>query len=116
MVSFKDEWNLEMALDVLKHKSVDSKIWSEAAKWIMLYGPSELQEILRQASDAATKSCFSGLEPDRYTEDGEPCYDIEKIAHALGMTREEALEKMVEIQEEYGIRHLYDASETGNIH
>ena len=116
MVTFKDEWNLEMALDVLKHKSVDSKIWSEAAKWIMLYGPPELQEVLRQASDAATKSCFPGLEPDRYTEDGEPCYNIEKIADALGMSREEALEKMVEIQEEYGIRHLFDASETENIH
>jgi hypothetical protein len=116
MVSFKDEWNIDMALDVLKNKRVDSQLWSDAAKWIMLYGPPELQEIIRRASDAATKSCFPGLEPERYTEEGEPCYDIKKIADALGMTKEEAMENMAEIQEEYGIKHLFDASETGNIH
>ena len=116
MVSFKDEWDLEMALDVLKNKSVDSKSWSDAAKWIMLYGPPELQQVMRLASDAATKSCFPELEPERYTEDGEPCYDIEKIAEALGMTREEALEKMAEMEDEHGIRHLFDASETGKVH
>ena len=65
MESFKDEWNLEMALDVLKNKSVDSKIWSEAAKWVMLYGPPELQKVMRQASDIALKSCFPDLEAER---------------------------------------------------
>ncbi|MBW2466806.1 MAG: hypothetical protein JRF02_05845 [Deltaproteobacteria bacterium] len=116
MLSFKDEWNLEMALDVLKNKSVDSKVWSDAAKWIMLYGPPELQEVMREASEIATKSCFPELEPERYTENGEPCYNIEKIAEALGMTREEAMERIAEIQEEHGIKHLFDASETENIH
>lgn len=116
MVSFKDEWNLEMALDVLKNKSVDSRLWSDAAKWIMLYGPPELQEVIRQASDTATKSCFPGLEPERYTGNGEPCYDIDKIADALGMSREEALEKLAEMQEEHGIKQLFDSSDMENIH
>lgn len=115
MISFKEQWNLEMALDVLKSETVESKTWSEAAKWILLYGPPELQELMRQASSIATSSCFPQLEPERYTESGDPCYDIEKVAEALGVTRQEALEKMSEMEYEHGIQHLYDASETENI-
>ena len=115
MTSLREEWNLGMALEVLKNKNVESKIWSEAAKWIMLYGPPELQEVMKQASQIAIKSYFPQLEPKRYTESGEPCYDIEKIAEALGITRQEAMEKMAEMEKEQGIQHLFDASETGNI-
>ena len=115
MTSFKEQWDLEMALEVLKNQSVESKIWSEAAKWIMLYGPPELQEVMRQASHIATNSCFPQLEPERYTESGEPCYDIEKIAEALGLTKQEALEKMAEMENEQGIQHIFNASETEDI-
>ena len=115
MTSFKEQWNLEMALEVLKNQSVESKIWSDAAKWIMLYGPPKLQEVMRQASNIATNSCFPELEPERYTESGEPCYDIEKIAEALGVTKKEALERMAEMENEQGVQHLFDASETENI-
>ena len=115
MTALREEWDLGMALEVLKNKSVESRIWSEAAKWIMLYGPPELQEVMKQASHIATKSYFPQLEPKRYTESGEPCYDIEKIAEALGITRQEAVEKMAEMENEQGIQHLFDASETENI-
>ncbi len=115
MTSFKEQWDIEMALEVLKNKSVESKIWSEAAKWIMLYGPPELQEVMRQASRIATNSCFPQLEPERYTESGEPCYDIEKIAEALGVTKQEALEKIAEMENEQGIQHLYNTSTTDNV-
>jgi len=27
MISFKEQWNLEMALEVLKNKSVESETW-----------------------------------------------------------------------------------------
>jgi len=116
MTSFKEQWNLEMALEVLKNKRVESTIWSEAAKWIMLYGPPKLQEVMRQASNIATNACFPRLEPERYTESGEPCYNIEKIAEALGITKQEALQKMAKMEYEQGIQHLFDASETENIH
>jgi hypothetical protein len=115
MLTLKNQWNLEMALEVLKSKNVESKIWSEAAKWIMLYGPPELQEVMRQASNIATNTCFPNLKPERYTESGEPCYDIEKIAEAIGVTKQEALEKMAEMEDEQGIQHLFDASDTENI-
>jgi len=116
MISFKEQWNLEMALDVLKNKSVDSKTWSDAAKWILLYGPPELQHIMKQASNIAMNSCFPDLEPERYTESGDPCYHLEKIAAALGVTKQEALQKMAELEFELGIQNLYDVSETENIH
>jgi hypothetical protein len=115
VVSFKEQWDLEMALEVLKNRSVESKVWSDAAKWIMLYGPPELQEVLRQASSIAINSCFPQLEPERYTDSGEPCYDINKIAEALGVTKQEALEKIAEMENEQGVQHLFDASETENI-
>ena len=115
MVSFKEQWDLEMALEVLKNRSVESKVWSDAAKWIMLYGPPELQEVLRQASSIAINSYFPQLEPERYTDSGEPCYDINKIAEALGVTKQEALEKIAEMENEQGVQHLFDASETENI-
>jgi hypothetical protein len=115
MTSFKEQWNLEMALEVLKNKNVESRIWSDAAKWVMLYGPPELQEVMRRASGIATKSSFPQLEPERYTESGDPCYDIEKVAEALGITKEKALEKMAEMEYEQGVQHLFDASETEDI-
>ena len=115
MIAFKDQWNLEMALEVLKNKTVESKIWSDAAKWLMLYGPPELQKIMKKASSIATNSCFPQLAPERYTEAGTPCYNVEKVAEALGVTREDALEKMAEMEYEQGIQHLYDISETHNI-
>jgi len=111
-MSFKEEWDLEMALEVLKSKTVESRTWSDAAKWILLYGPPELQEVMRQASSIATNSCFPELEPEHYTESGEPCYDIEKLAEALGVTPQEALERMAEMEDELGTKHLLDDSET----
>ena len=112
MTSFKEQWNLEMALTVLTSETVGSDTWAEAAKWLMLYGPPELQDIMRQASNVATKSCFPQLEPECYTDNGEPCYDIAKIAEALGVSRKEALEMMLELEDEVGIQHIFDSSET----
>jgi hypothetical protein len=71
---------------------------------------------MRQASSSATKSCFPELKPDRYTEDGEPCYDIGRIAEALGGSREEALEMMMELEDDLGIQHIFDSSETTKPH
>ena len=40
---------------------------------------------------------------------------IEKIAEALGITREEAMEKMAEMEYEQNVQHMFDSSETHNI-
>ena len=115
MILFKEQWNLEMALEVLKNENVESEVWSEAAKWIMLYGPPELQEVMQQAATIATKSCFPQLEPERFTGSGEPCYSIERVAVALEISKEEAMEKIAAMQDEQGVQHLFDKSETEDI-
>ena len=115
MIAFKDQWNLEMVLEVLKNKAVDCKTWSDAAKWLMLYGPPDLQQIMLKASSIASNSSFPALAPERFTEAGSPCYNVEKVAEALGVTRQEALEKMAEMEYDQGIQHLYDISETHKI-
>ena len=70
---------------------------------------------MQEASGLAISSCYPQLEAERYTESGEPCYAIEKIAEILGMSKRETLQKMAELESEHDIRNLYESSETENI-
>lgn len=116
MDNFKNFWTLEMAMAVLENKTIDSKTWSEAVEWLLLFGPPEIRQLLGQASHTATSVCYPELKPTGYTPDGEPCYQIDDIANSLGISREEAIEKMTELEEIHGFRHLYDDEETYKIH
>ena len=89
MDSFKKSWTMEMAMAVLENKTIDSETWSDAVEWLLLYGPPEIRELLGQA-----------------------CYHIDDIAESLGITREEAIQKMTELEEIHGFRHMYDDDET----
>ena len=115
MSEFKDQWNLEMALEVLGNKTVDSKLWSEAVKWLLLYGPPQVREILQSASSNAISEHFPELKSDRYNEDGEPCYDMESLAKALGVESQELVEKMAKMEDELGERQIFDESETRKV-
>ena len=115
MTAFKDEWDLGMALQVLHSETVDSKIWSEAVKWLFLFGPPQIREMISQASSMATGEFFPELSPIGYTDAGEPLYDIKKLAESLGMSEEEALAKMAELEAEHDIKSLYDAPGTHTI-
>lgn len=108
---FKDQWNLEMALQVLENETVDRETWSEAAKWLMLYGPPHIREILLQASGTATNEYFPGLKPTGFTEEGQPCYDVHEVAQALGISVEEAAQALLKMEAEQGVRHLFDQKE-----
>lgn len=88
-MSFKDEWNLESALKVLQHPTVDSQLWAEAAEWLLRFGPPSLQKILLHASQTATEIQFPELKPSHYTTDGLPVYDTARLADTLGITEEE---------------------------
>lgn len=109
MTAFKNEWDLSMALQVLHSETVDGKVWSEAVKWLFLFGPPAIREMISQASSMATGEFFPELTPGGYTEQGDPLYDIKKLAESLGMSEEEALAKMEELEADYDIRNLYDA-------
>lgn len=107
MDSLKEQWNFAMALAVLQNETVDSKLWSEAAEWMMVFGPPPLREVLRQASSLATQAHYPELTPRDYTPEGEPCYSIAEVARSLGISEEEALAKMAELEERHGTRHLF---------
>ncbi len=115
MQEFKKSWDVEMAMAVLENKTVDSESWAEAVKWLMLYGPPEIQELLSQASSIATGSCFPEIKQSGYTPDGKPCYNVEDIAKSLGISKEEAMQKMAEKEMAHGVRQLYDDDETHKI-
>jgi len=88
-MSFKDEWNLEIALKILQHPTVDSQLWSEAAEWLLRYGPPSIQKILLNASQAATELQFPDLKPTDFTADGMPVYDTARLADILGIAEDE---------------------------
>ena len=115
MTDFRNEWDLGMALEVLHSENVDGKIWAEAVKWLLLFGPPEIREMISQASSTATGKFFPELSPTGYTEQGEPLYDIKKLAESLGMSEEEALAKMADLEAELDIQSLYDAPDAHKI-
>ena len=88
-MDFKDQWDLEAAMKVLEHKTVDSKLWAEAVEWLMLYGPPEIQKLLMEASAHATATSFPELQPTGYTADGQPMYDVAYLAKELGISEDE---------------------------
>ncbi|MEJ2689498.1 MAG: hypothetical protein P8130_06025 [Deltaproteobacteria bacterium] len=83
-MDFRDQWNIEMAMQVLASEKVDGVTWTEAAKWLLLYGPHELRQILLEASSHACGSCFPELKASAFTKEGEPLFRIDHIAEALG--------------------------------
>lgn len=116
MTPFKEQWDLAMALQVLQSETVDSRTWSEAVKWLFLFGPPEIREMISLASSQATSSFFPELAPVGYNDEGQPMYNIKELARSLGMDEEEALEKMRELESETGLRSIYAAAEAGKIH
>ena len=91
-MEFKDLWDLESAMQVLEHKTVDSKLWAEAVEWLLQYGPPEIRQLLLDASEIATGTTFPDLKPTHYTSDGQPCYDIGALAKILGITENQTRE------------------------
>ncbi len=91
-MEFKDLWDLESAMQVLEHKTVDSKLWAEAVEWLLHYGPPEIRQMLLDASEIATGTTFPDLKPTHYTSEGQPCYDIGALAKTLGITENQTRE------------------------
>lgn len=112
MTTFKEEWTVESAMEILQHPTVDSAIWASAVEWLLLYGPPEIQELLTQASGHATSTSFPELKPQHFAPDGTPCYDIAELARMLGISEEEAREQLLEKERKHGIQHLLSEDET----
>ena len=112
MAIHKDEWTVGTAMEILQHPTVDSKVWSEAAEWLLLYGPPEVKELLQHASGHATQGSFPELTPIGFTANGEACYNVADLANALGITEEEAARIIAEKEEQHGVRQLFAEQET----
>lgn len=111
-MSHQHEWDLESAMAVLQHQTVDAKLWAEAVEWLLLYGPPEIQELLAQASTTATNESFPELKATGYTRDGQPCYDIKAIARSLNISEKEATEIIAQKEFDHDTRYFYDKKET----
>ena len=106
-MKFKEQWNLETALKILRHQTVDSQVWAEAVEWLMLFGPPEIKEILFRASGIATETYFPELQPIYHGPDGEPYYDVAVLARALGISEEMAQEIIRRKENEHEMQHLF---------
>lgn len=114
-MDFKDQWNMEMAMQVLVSDSVDSTTWAEAVKWLILYGPLELQKVLLDASGQATRAFFPELKPSAFSRDGEPLYRMDHIAEALGVNPDSMKENLENSLSETGAVLLHAEEDTFKI-
>ena len=112
MTEFKKEWNVESAMEILQHPTVDSKIWAEAVEWLLLYGSPEIKEKLSEASSYATGEEFPELKPQGFAEDGELVYSVDEIAQSLGISAEEAAKIIAEKQQKHGVQQLFNKEHT----
>ncbi|EKD38808.1 MAG: hypothetical protein ACD_75C00602G0009 [uncultured bacterium] len=115
-MEFKDLWDVESAMKVLTHKTVDGKLWAEAVEWLILYGPAEIRQLLLDSSMIATTSSFPELRPSRFTPDGQPCYTIGDLAKALHMDEKEARDLLRQKEAEHEIQHFFDETGSGSVH
>lgn len=113
--NFNNHWNLEMAVNVMENKTVDSKLWSEAVEWLLLYGPLEIKDIILEASGMATNECFPNLKATGFTADGQPCYDVKDLADSLGVPEQEVAQKIADIENQQDIKQLFGKKETRKI-
>jgi hypothetical protein len=111
-MELKDEWDVESAMQVLQHQTVDAKLWAEAVEWLILYGPDEIREILMNSSGTATHQCFPDLMAKGYAADGQPCYSIEDLAKSLHISEDEAREMLREKEKSHKLHHFIDEEDT----
>ncbi|HID03581.1 MAG TPA: hypothetical protein EYP18_10295 [Desulfobacterales bacterium] len=111
-MALKDEWDVDSAMAVLKHPTVDAKIWAEAVEWLMLYGPDGIREILLNASGTATHECFPDLQAKGYAADGQPCYSVKDLAKNLNISEDEARIMIKEKEKSHKLHHFIDEQDT----
>ncbi len=116
MSDFAKEWDVEMAMAVMQDPNAEAKLWSDAVRWLLLYGPPEVKARIQEASSHATTEHFPKLKTLGYTEDGQPIYDIKALAESLGISEADAGKKLSDMQAEAGIRTIFQPKETHKIH
>jgi hypothetical protein len=111
----KDLWDLESAMKVLTHDSVDSKLWAKAVEWLIFHGPPEIRQLLIDASTMATLGSFPNLKPTHYTSDGQAFYNIGALAKSLGIDEEEAKKFLQRKDQEHQFLKFFDEDGTNSV-
>ncbi len=111
-MELKDSWDVQSAMQVLKHQTVDPKLWAEAVEWLILYGPDKIRELLLNSSGVATHECFPDLQAKGYAADGQACYSVDDLAKSLSISTEEAREVIKEKEKAHKIHHFIDEDDT----
>jgi hypothetical protein len=116
MSDFKEHWDLEMAMEVLGNQNVDGQTWSDAVKWLLLYGPPHIKKIIGKASSFAFSEYFPQVEAKGYGDDGQPFYDLKDIALALGVEEDQVAAKLAELQLEEGAEVFVEGDRVYSVH
>jgi hypothetical protein len=116
MSDFSKQWNTEMAMEVLASQDVDGVLWSEAVKWLLLYGPPQIKELLGRASSFAFSEYFPEVQAKGYGDDGQPFYDLHDIARSLGVEAGEVAAKLAELQFEEGVEVFVEGDRVYTVH
>lgn len=111
-MELKESWDLDSAMQVLQHQTVDAKLWAEAVEWLILYGPEEIREILLQSSGSATHDCFPDLKAKGYAPDGQPCYTVDDLAKSLDIDKDEARTIIRDKEKAHKLHHFIDEEDT----
>lgn len=111
-MALRDEWTEDSAMQVLQHQTVDSKLWSEAVEWLLLYGQKEIREILLSSSGVATSQCFPDLQAEGYAADGQPCYRVEDLAKNLKISEDDARKLIQKKENHHETHHFIDEKDT----
>jgi len=115
-MEFKDLWDLESAMKIITHETVDGKLWAEAVKWLILHGPAEIRQVLLDASSIATGTSFPELAPSHFTEDGQPCYNIKDLAKSLNTTEAEIKQFLQENHKEFIELPVHSTTDKVTVH
>ncbi len=111
-MALRDEWTEEAAIQVLQHPTVDSRLWSEAVEWLLLYGREKIREILLHSSGVATNKCFPDLQAEGYAADGQPCYRVKDLAQCLQISEDDARKSIKTKETQHDSHHFIDEKDT----
>lgn len=115
-MEFKSLWDLESAMQVLTHDTVDSKLWADAVEWLIANGPPEIKELLLEASNLATQKSFPELTPSHFDFDGKPVYNVQELAKSLSITESEVMNILRQKEADLSTKQIFGEDESTTTH
>jgi len=112
----KSLWDIESAMQILASKTVDAELWAEAVEWLMIYGPPEVRQLLKDASATATHATFPHLKPSYFSPEGDAFYSVDDLAKTLDISSDEARKIIQKKQLEHDLFDFISPETDGTTH